>query len=109
MNRYFDISVNNLIGLFLMILLISAGCGSGGPDSKGKSASGMIQGRLTASSSISFKTLKIAFQETITGTVGVPGAVCTLEGNDKNATTDEHGYFQISGVASGSYILICQQ
>lgn len=109
MNRYFDISVNNLIVLFLMILLISAGCGSGGPDSKEKSASGMIQGRLTASSRISFKTLKTAFQETITGTVGVPGAVCTLEGNDKSATTDENGFFQISDVASGSYIIICKK
>ena len=103
-------SVNNLTVLFLMAFLTIVGCGSVGKDGdKKESASGAIHGRVTAASIISFKASKIAFQETVTGTVGISGAVCTIEGTDKSATTDEDGFFQITDVVTGSYIVICKK
>ncbi len=38
----------------------------------------------------------------------VVGAVCTLEGTNRSASTNDIGYFRILAVADGSYILICR-
>src|SRR3989304_4813051 len=99
-----------LSGLFLIIVLSLIGCASGTTDSNSNNSpetkTGNITGKVVASSSIVFK---IAYQETLTGTVGVPGAVCTIEGTDKRATTDEQGSFTISDVAPGSCIVICKK
>ena len=93
-----------LSGLFLVIVLSLIGCASGTTDSNSNNSpetkTGSITGKVVASSSIVFK---IAYQETLTGTVGVPGAVCTIEGTDKSAATDEQGTFTITDVALGSY------
>ncbi len=40
--------------------------------------------------------------------VPVQGAVCTLEGTNRNATTDANGDFVLSQIADGAYILICR-
>ncbi len=103
-------NVNRWVIFILIIFFsISAGCGSGDQNDSNKGAFGIIQGKVTASSNISFKLSKIAFQETLSGTVGISGAVCTLEGTGKSATTDEDGSFQISDVIPGSYIVICKK
>ena len=94
-----------LSGLFLIIIFSLIGCASGTTDSP-ETKTGNITGKVVASSSIVFK---IAYQETLTGTVGVPGAVCTIEGTDKSATTDEQGSFTITDVSPGSYIVICKK
>src|SRR3990172_1838061 len=99
-----------LSGLFLIIVLSLIGCASGTTDSNSNNSpetkTGNITGKVVASSSIVFK---IAYQETLTGTVGVPGAVCTIEGTDKSAATDEQGSFTITDVSPGSYIVICKK
>ena len=90
-----------LSGLFLIIVFSLIGCASGTTDNNSpETKTGNITGKVVASSNIVFK---IAYQETLTGTVGVPGAVCTIEGTDKSAATDEQGTFTITDVALGSY------
>src|SRR3989337_597963 len=97
-----------LSGLFLIIVVSLIGCASGTTDSNNspETQTGNITGKVVASSSIVFK---IAYQEALTGTVGVPGAVCTIEGTDKSAATDEQGSFTITDVSPGSYIVICKK
>lgn len=101
------------IVLLLTVILGLAGCDSGTTNSDDKISSdattGSITGIVVASSSISFKASRIAFQETLTGTAGVSGAVCTIEGTGKNTSTDEHGFFTITDIAPASYILICRK
>jgi hypothetical protein len=83
-------------------------------------ASGTVHGRVTAPSAVSFA--KPASEPSHRkadsddggssadgGLKAVSGAVCTLEGTNKSATTDENGYFTLSDVAPGSYILICKK
>ncbi|MBI5097025.1 MAG: carboxypeptidase regulatory-like domain-containing protein, partial [Nitrospirae bacterium] len=97
-----------LSGLFLVIVVSLIGCASGTTESNNSpgTKTGNITGKVVASSSIVFK---IASQEALTGSVGVPGAVCTIEGTDKSATTDEQGTFTITDVPPGSYIVICKK
>src|SRR3990172_5261924 len=101
-------TAKRLSGLFLIIVFSLIGSSSGTTDSNNspEHKTGNITGKVVASSSIVFK---IAYQETLTGTVGVPGAVCTIEGTDKSATTDEQGSFTITDVSPGSYIVICKK
>src|SRR3990172_915349 len=94
-----------LSGLFLIIIFSLIGCASGTTNSPG-TKTGNITGKVVASSNIVFK---IAYQEALTGTVGIPGAVCTIEGTDKSAATDEQGSFTITDVAPGSYFVICKK
>lgn len=110
---YRKIAKGSLSVLLLIIVVSLMGCASGTTKSDSNSTSdaktGKITGKVLASSSITFKTLNIALQGTLTGTTGVSGAVCTIEGTDKRATTDEHGSFAIPDVAPGSYIVICKK
>jgi hypothetical protein len=105
--------LRGFIVLLLTVIVSLAGCASGTTNSDNKitsdASTGSITGIVVASSSISFKASRIAFQETLTGTTAVPGAVCTIEGTDKNAATDENGLFTITDVAPGSYMLICRK
>src|SRR3989304_2499427 len=110
MPPYYKGIVKNLVWMLLLILL-SAGCGSSGPTPAGKEGNlSSIKGIVTATSTIAFKanpkTFKVA---AASGTVTVSGAVCTIEGTDKSATTDENVVFQITGVAAGRYPLICKK
>lgn len=71
-------TVKNFIWLLLLIFL-SVGCGSQGPTPAGKEGNlSSIKGVVTAASTITFKanpkTFKVA---AASGTVTVPGAVCT--------------------------------
>lgn len=112
MLHFIKASGKRLLGLVLLIFLVTfVGCGSESSKdgSKDSLTGGVIHGRVTAASGISFTVSKIAFQETLTGTVGVSGAVCTIEGTDKSAVTDDDGFFQIADVAEGSYIVICKK
>src|SRR3972149_12125212 len=99
--------------VFLIILFSIPGCSSktskGDSNSTSYTSTGSITGLVVASSSITFKAFKTAFQEAPTGTIGVPGAICTIEGTDKNDTTDEQGSFTISDLSPGSYIIICRK
>jgi len=110
MPPYYNRTEKNFIWLLLLIFL-SVGCGSQGPTIEGKEGNlSSIKGVVTATSTISFKanpkTFKVA---AASGTVTVPGAVCTIEGTDKSNTTDANGLFQITNVVAGSYILICKK
>lgn len=98
--------------VIIFIIFSLQGCGSkttteDNSNSTPDTSKGSITGIVVASSSITFKALKTAFQEA--PTAGVPGAVCSIEGTDKNAATDEHGSFTISDVSPGSYIIICRK
>src|SRR3989304_7503544 len=110
MPPYYKGIVKNLVWMLLLILL-SAGCGSSGPTPAGKEGNlSSIKGVVTATLTIAFKanpkTFKVA---AASGTVTVPGALCTIEGTDKSTTTDANGFFQITNVVAGSYILICKK
>lgn len=105
--------LRGFIVLLVTVLISLVGCSSGTTNSDSNRTSdastGSLTGIVVASSSITFKAFKIAFQEALTDTTGVPGAVCTIEGTDKNDTTDEKGFFTMTDVAPGSYILICRK
>ncbi len=110
MPPFYNRTEKNFIWLLLLIFL-SIGCGSQGPIPAGKEENlSSIKGVVTATSAISFKanpkTFKVA---AASGTVTVPGALCTIEGTDKSNTTDANGFFQITNVVAGSYILICKK
>ena len=110
MPPYNNRTEKNFIWLLLLIFL-SVGCGSQGPTIEGKEGNlSSIKGVVTATSTISFKanpkTFKVA---AASDTVTVPGALCTIEGTDKSNTTDANGFFQITNVVEGSYILICKK
>ncbi len=110
---YRKIAKGVLSVLLLMIVVSLLGCASGTTKSDSNSISdaktGKITGKVLASSSITFKTLNITLHETLSGTAAVSGAVCTIEGTDKSATTDEQGSFTIPHVAIGNYIVICKK
>lgn len=101
--------------LLMLFPLFLVGCGGGGggtstpPADNGGSPSGEIQGTIVAAPSISFKAGSPIHQAITSGTVGVPGAVCTIEGTNKSATTGQDGSFTINGIDSGSHILICKK
>lgn len=104
-------TLKNLIWLFLLIIF-SVGCGSQGETPANKSGSlSTIKGIVTAASAISFKANPKTINKVAaaTGTITVPGAVCTIEGTDKSSTSDENGLFQITNVTAGSYMLTCKK
>jgi hypothetical protein len=45
----------------------------------------------------------------LAATTGTAGAVCTLEGIERRATTDGAGRFRITEVPEGRYVLICRR
>lgn len=98
--------------LVLSIAFLQISCGSSGGTTQSNnngSQTGTIQGVVTASSSIAFKAhlgiQRVAYKDT----VGVPDAVCTIGGTNKSVTSDQNGFFKITNVTSGSYILICRK
>ena len=99
------------LSCILLLIFLSVGCGSQGSTSSGEGGNlSTIKGIATAGSTISFKANPKGFKvAAASGTVPVPGAVCTIEGTDKSTTTDENGLFQITDVAAGSYIIICKK
>lgn len=111
----------------LMIVVNFVACSGGGgssPDNNagGSGGTGTVTGTVTLSSSVSqASTLKVPSTRnkakvgnaisfaTASGTIPVPGAICTVEGTDKSGTTDQNGLFSINGVSPGSHILICKK
>lgn len=97
--------------ILLLILLTFSGCGSSNstPSNKGENSKGIIKGTVTAASSVVFKGKPLLPKTAFAGNTGVAGAVCVLEGTDNSVTTDASGFFQMSNVPAGSYILICKK
>jgi hypothetical protein len=106
------------------LIFAVVGCGGGGkstaPPSQNGTQSGIIRGIVTAPSSIAFKpgssinvtsspASTLGVSEAPGGSVGVAGAVCTLAGTDKSATTDPAGVFTLTDVPPGSYLIICKK
>src|SRR3989338_3991041 len=101
------------IGIVLLSCLISVACGSrdsaSSPTQREQGPLGMIQGTVTAAPTVSFNPGPGVLQGASISTVGVPGAVCTLAGTDKSATTDQAVLFTITDVPPGSYLIICKK
>lgn len=111
-NRTFRLgSLNSdiIVGFVLLVFVFITGCGGGGTGSSQNATGTTIQGTVTSASEVSFKTGLFAQKTIPDGNVAVPGAVCMLDGTDKNTTTDQNGFFKITNVPPGTYILICKK